>query len=148
MSDYSKYENIIKNARFNNNASFLTEINNYSSSLGMKFYLDEIGPHTFLPFHSNLIGNPMVNALHGGVIAGLMENACIFHLLWELKINYFPRIVHISFDFLSPPKPMDTYARVEINRKGRNIVNLTVKASQPGNSKIIALGNGSYILNN
>ena len=142
-----KFENILNNIRDSKDSFGISNINEYSKSLGLNFEIGENGPFTKLSFKDYLVGNPLIPALHGGVIAGLLENASLFHLLWTNEISYLPRLTHISFEFLSTCKTEDTFASCRINRKGKNIVNMSARAWQKNKlDKVIATSNCSYLV--
>ena len=143
-TDFNKTLKAIKDS---NNNFGISCINEYSQSLGLTFDIDEGEPFTKLLFKDFLVGNPLIPALHGGVIAGLLENASLFHLLWTLELRHLPRLIHISFEFLATCETKDTFASCIINRKGKNIINISAQAWQNNKlEKIIATANCSYLI--
>jgi acyl-coenzyme A thioesterase PaaI-like protein len=64
-----------------------------------------------LPAHRDNIGNPMLPALHGGVIAGFMEHAAMLHLLMFMGMPHLPKIIDFSIDYLRAGHYRDTYAQ-------------------------------------
>jgi len=53
-----------------------------------------------MPFAPHLIGNMTIPALHGGVIASLLETAAIAQLAWETSSAGLPKPVDIAIDYL------------------------------------------------
>ena len=143
-TDFNK---TLKDLKDSNNNSGISSINEYSKSLGLIFDIDQGEPFTKLKFKDFLVGNPLIPALHGGVIAGLLENASLFHLLWTCEVTHLPRLIHISFEFLATCETKDTFASSIINRKGKNIINMSAKAWQNNKlDKLIATANCSYLI--
>src|SRR5689334_21169829 len=56
----------------------------YSNFLGVVVQMNDDTPLFRLPFRKQLIGNKVIQALHGGVVAGFMENAAMLHMLLVL----------------------------------------------------------------
>ena len=53
-----------------------------------------------LPANKDNIGNPILPALHGGVIAGFMELSAALHLLVFTGVPGLPKIIDFSLDYL------------------------------------------------
>ncbi|MDP2246005.1 PaaI family thioesterase [Pseudomonas sp.] len=75
-----------------------------------------------LPAHRDNIGNPMLPALHGGVIAGFMEHAAMLHLLMFMGMPHLPKIIDFSIDYLRAGHYRDTYAQCQVWRQGRRAI--------------------------
>ncbi len=143
----NNFSKTVKTIKDSNNNFGISSINQFSQSLGLVFDINQKGPYTKLLFKEFLVGNPLIPALHGGVIAGLLENASLFHLLWTCEVGYLPRLIHISFEFLSTCETKDTFASCNINRKGKNIINISARAWQSDRlDKVIATANCSYLI--
>ena len=83
-----------------------------------------------LPFAAHLIGNPMIPALHGGVIGAFMEIAAMAQLAHGEKRLKIPKPINVSVQYLRSGKPVDTFARATVNRVGRTIANVEAFAWQ------------------
>ncbi|MBX3511334.1 MAG: PaaI family thioesterase, partial [Hyphomonadaceae bacterium] len=99
-----------------------------------------------LPFADHLIGNPMLPALHGGVVGALMELAAITQLAVSGKAEKFPKTIDISIDYLRSGKPVDTYARARVVKIGRRIANVQVEAWQGERTQPIAALHGHFLV--
>lgn len=110
----------------------------FATFLGMKVELagDELTGH--LPYSPHLIGNPMIPALHGGVIGAFMEMTAMAQLSLNEKFSHVPKPIDVSVQYLRSGKPMDTYARATVNRVGRTVANVEVMAWQDQKSLPIA----------
>lgn len=85
-----------------------------------------------LPFNPGLIGNPVLPALHGGVVAGFAETAAVLHLVYSngLQQNTTPRGVDFAIDYLRSAKPIDTWARCTTVRQGSRVALVQVHVWQ------------------
>ena len=64
-----------------------------------------------MPFLQHLIGNPVLPALHGGVIGALLETAAIAQVIFETRAARLPKPVDITIDYLRSGRAVDSYAR-------------------------------------
>lgn len=81
------------------------------------------------PRESN-IGNVLLPALHGGVVAAFMETAATLDLMLATHVPRLPRIVDISIDYLRTARMAPTLARCSLLREGRRMGNVRVSAWQ------------------
>ncbi|PCI19687.1 MAG: thioesterase [Piscirickettsiaceae bacterium] len=118
----------------------------YAKSIGVETGM--AGNHlvSSLNFRQSNIGNPAIPALHGGVIAGFMENAALFHLLWEVELNRMPKIIDFSIDYLRPGQAATTYSHCDIIRLGRRVALCNIRAWQDDSDKPIALARAHFLL--
>ncbi|WP_150291424.1 PaaI family thioesterase [Sphingobium estronivorans] len=90
-----------------------------------------------MPVSPDLEGRP--GFLYGGVIASLLELACLEAVALELGgVDRRPRPVNISFDFLRGGEMADSFAQAQIVRIGKRIVNATALCWQGDRDKPIA----------
>ncbi len=99
-----------------------------------------------LPFADHLIGNPLLPALHGGVIGALMELTALMQLAVSGKSTRYPKSIDINIDYLRSGKSTDTYARARVIRVGRRIANVHVEAWQSERTQPIAALHGHFLL--
>jgi len=118
----------------------------YVAFLGITF--EPVGDELLakLAFTQHLIGNPVLPALHGGVIGGFLETAAIVHVTRESKSRVLPKTIDITIDYLRSGRPLDTYARATITKHGRRIANVQVIAWQDDPAKPIAAAHGHFLL--
>ena len=83
-----------------------------------------------LPANKDNIGNPILPALHGGVIAGFMELSAALHLLVFTGVPGLPKIIDFSLDYLRAGQFRDTYAKCQVWRQGRRVANVAITAWQ------------------
>lgn len=123
----------------------------YSRFLGVKVELADGGPRFRMPFRPMLIGNAALGALHGGTVAGFIENAGLLHLLLLLDEKKVPKAIDFSIDYLRPALSIDTHAACEVVRLGRRVALVQVRAWQdepghPGKTREVARGRAHYLL--
>ena len=137
---------IVEAARASGDPSRLSETMPYAAWLGLAPEATTGELLTRLRFSRQNIGNPVLPAIHGGVIGALLETAAIFHMLWEGETIAVPKIVTITVDFLRPARPLDTLARATLTRQGRRIANVAVEAWQDDRSKPVAAARMHFLL--
>jgi uncharacterized protein (TIGR00369 family) len=101
------------------------------------------GPIAVLPFAERLIGNPVLPALHGGVVASFLELAALARLGSEGRRA---RTIDFTVDYLRSARPLTTYAEAHIVRLGRRAANLTVEAWQGERANLIAALRGHFMI--
>ena len=118
----------------------------YCRFLGIK--VDRKGTELtmILRFDRMLIGNPMLPALHGGVIGAFLETTAIAQLILETEVAELPKPVDINIDYLRSGKPVDTYARAEITKHGRRVCNVRAEAWQDEHTRPIAALHGHFLI--
>ena len=136
----------------------------YFRFLGIEF--DRRGDEltAVLPFQEKLIGNPLIPALHGGVIAGFLEAGAIVGLAWsqiweEVESKSFdpdalqgqgmprlPKTIDFTIDYLRAGLPRDAYARARITRAGRRYASVQVEAWQDNRDRPFAQGMGRFLM--
>lgn len=115
-----------------------------------------------LPFREDLIGNPALPALHGGVTAGFLEITAIIGLSWSLiweemeqgrmdpatltALPALPKTIDFTVDYLRSGLPRDAYARARVNRSGRRYASVHVEAWQDNRDRPFAQATGHFLL--
>lgn len=99
-----------------------------------------------LPKNDDNLGNPLLPALHGGVIGGFMETAAILHIMMSAEVFHIPKVVDFSLDYLRPGRHQDTFARCTFVRQGRKIANVAVSAWQQNDSSPIATARAHFLM--
>ncbi|MGZ0781978.1 PaaI family thioesterase [Pseudomonas sp. TKO26] len=97
-----------------------------------------------LPANKDNIGNPLLPALHGGVIAGFMELAAAVHLLIFTGSPGVPKIIDFSLDYLRAGQFRDTFARCQVWRQGRRVANVAITAWQSTADEPIATARAHF----
>ncbi len=118
----------------------------YAGFLGVRAELKGDELTLVLPFGEHLVGNPMLPALHGGVVGALMELTAITQLAIASKSEKFAKTIDIGVDYLRSGKPIDTYARARVVKIGRRIANIQAEAWQNERSQPIAAMHGHFLV--
>ncbi len=117
-----------------------------------------------LPYHEDLIGNPALPALHGGVTAALLEVSAIIELSWSLmwedmeagvlsiedietgNLPRLPKTIDFSVDYMRSGLPRDAYARAHVSRSGRRYASVQVEAWQDNRDRPFAQGTAHFLM--
>lgn len=126
-------------------AAFL-ERSPYIKFLGMTAELQDDLLTARLPFRKRLIGNPMIPALHGGVIGAFMEMTALAQLAVAEPSRRMPKTIDVTIEYLRPGKPQDLYARADLRKVGRRIANVHVEAWQEKPEAPVAALRGHFLL--
>ena len=136
----------------------------YIQFLGIQFERRGDELTAILPFDPDLIGNPLLPALHGGATAAFLEVSAIITLswgmLWEdmesgaLNIDpsdattmpRLPKTIDFTTDYLRTGLPRDAYARARINRSGRRYASVHVEAWQDNRARLFARATGHFVM--
>ncbi|HMO09391.1 MAG TPA: PaaI family thioesterase [Paracoccaceae bacterium] len=136
----------------------------YIQYLGIQF--DRRGDEltAVLPYRDELIGNPLLPALHGGVTAAFLEVAAIIELSWSIlweemeqgrldpssmdaaHLPRLPKTIDFTVDYLRSGLPRDAYARARVNRSGRRYASVHVEAWQDNRARLFAQGTGHFVM--
>lgn len=98
-----------------------------------------------LPKRDSNIGNPILPAIHGGVIGGFMEISAAIHLTMFQPTPKLPRIVDFSIDYLRAGLHKDTYVECQLTRQGNRVANIMINAWQQSREKSIATARAHFI---
>lgn len=136
----------------------------YINYLGISF--DRRGDEltAVLPFRDDLIGNPMLPALHGGVTSGLLEVTAIVGLAWSSlwqdmesgvidanpadtsPLPRMPKTIDFTIDYLRSGLPRDAYARAIVTRSGRRYASVRAETWQDNRSRPFAQAHGHFLM--
>ncbi len=118
----------------------------YARFLGVQATLAGDEMTAILPFASHLIGNPMLPAIHGGVLGAFMEMTALAQLSVTQGLTRQPKPIDVTVEYLRSGRPVDTYARAMIRRAGRRIANVQVEAWQDSRASPIAALHGHFLI--
>ncbi|MEM9145253.1 MAG: PaaI family thioesterase [Pseudomonadota bacterium] len=136
----------------------------YNCFLGVS--ADRLGDEltTRMPFQDDLVGNPLLPALHGGAIGAFLEMTALMQLAWdealaameasgpaadaiaEGRFPPMPKTIDITIDYLRPGRPRDSFARTRVQKAGRRVVHLHVEAWQEERARPIAMLRGNFLM--
>ena len=110
----------------------------YNVFLGLQVRADDNGLICVLPGDRKLVGNPVLPALHGGVVGAFLESAAIMELIYVSDTVHVPKTITFTIDFLRSAKPIETFARARVTKHGRRIANVRVEAWQDDPERPVA----------
>lgn len=129
----------------------------YIQYLGVQF--DRRGDEltAVLPFRDDLIGNPILPAIHGGVTAAFLEISAVIELTWSTlwadmeegtapAQPPMPKTIDFTVDYLRTGLPRDAYARARVNRSGRRYASVHVEAWQDNRERLFAQATGHFLM--
>ena len=117
-----------------------------------------------MPYKQELIGNPLLPALHGGATAAFLEVTAVMTLNWSYlwddleagKLDLTdcapqdlprqPKTVDFTVDYLRTGLPRDAYARARITRAGRRYASVQVEAWQDNRARLYAEAMGHFVM--
>lgn len=118
----------------------------YARFLGMRAELHGDEMTAILPFSDLLIGNPVLPAIHGGVLGAFMEMTALAQLSVSQGLERQPKPIDVTVEYLRSGKPKTTFARATIKRLGRRIANVQVEAWQDTRAAPIAALHGHFLI--
>jgi len=99
-----------------------------------------------MPFAQTLVGNPVLPALHGGVIGSLLETAALAQILFETRAEKIPKPVDITIDYLRSARAVDSFARARLFKQGRRVINVHAEMWQDDAAKPVAALRGHFLV--
>ena len=130
---------------FQNLTAFLQSVP-YIRYLGMRVEMAGDEMTAVLPFAQHLIGNPMLPALHGGVIGAFMEMTALAQLSLAQPERRVPKTIDITIEYLRPARAQDTFARATLRKVGRRVANVQVECWQDSRAQPVAGMTGHFLL--
>ncbi|GJL86493.1 MAG: thioesterase [Minwuia thermotolerans] len=118
----------------------------YMKFLGLVVEPDTAGPICRMPGSDHIIGNPVLPAIHGGVVGALLESTAIMHIMWSHESLHVPKIINLTVEYLRSARVVDTYAQAIITKQGRRIANMRVEAWQADRAKPVAAAHAHFLL--
>ncbi len=118
----------------------------YAHFLGVKVELAGDEMTAILPFADHLVGNPLLPALHGGVIGAFMEMTAMAQLALSERRSRLPKPIGVTVEYMRSGKPVATYARAKVKRVGRRVASVDVEAWQEERAAPIALLHAHFLL--
>jgi uncharacterized protein (TIGR00369 family) len=118
----------------------------YARFIGVRAELAGDEMTAVLPFSDVIVGNPILPAIHGGVLGAFMEMTALAQLSIVEPLKRQPRTIDVSIEYLRSGRPLTTFARARINKVGRRIANVHVEAWQEQRAAPIAALRGHFLL--
>ncbi|MEQ8662854.1 MAG: PaaI family thioesterase [Gammaproteobacteria bacterium] len=92
------------------------------------------------------VGNPYLQALHGGMIGGLLESTAILELALELAGDALPKPITVTVDYRRSGRVAPTFADARVTRLGRRVANVEARCWQDDRERPTATLVGHFLL--
>lgn len=118
----------------------------YFGYLGLELQETDDELICMLPKDPKFIGNPVLPALHGGIVGAFLESTALVHMLVTQDVTQLPKIINITVEYLRSAKLEPSYARAIITKPGRRVANMRVRAWQSDFEKPIATASANFLV--
>lgn len=120
----------------------------YARFLGLRVEMAGDEMTAVLPFSQHIIGNPILPAIHGGVLGALMEITALTQLSIAdaAGLARQPKPIDVTIEYLRSARPLTTFARAEVRKLGRRIANVHVEAWQEQRANPVAALRGHFLV--
>lgn len=92
------------------------------------------------------IGNPLIKALHGGVLSTFLELAALHELRRALGSDADGEAININVDYLKSVTLSPLFARAKVVKSGRRLAFIDCTAWQDNEDRPVAKGACSFLL--
>ncbi len=142
----TKLQKIIADAKASKNYSQLGDIIPYAKFIGIE--CTAVGEDLLcrLPPQEDIKGNPILPAIHGGVVGGFMEMAASMYVIFSLETDTLPKVVDFAIDYVRASRMIDTFVECDLVRQGRKIANVRINAWQTTRSEPVATARAHFLL--
>ncbi|MEQ8232686.1 MAG: PaaI family thioesterase [Gammaproteobacteria bacterium] len=120
----------MREARASGDFSGLVAAIPYMASLGLEPVMVDGRLQVRLEASRIHVGNPFLQALHGGMLGGLLESTAILELALELAGDALPKPITITVDYLRSGRVAPTFADARVTRLGRRVANVHARCWQ------------------
>lgn len=101
--------------------------------------LDHTHALATMPFAERLIGNPIMEHYHGGIIASFMEAVAAISVKSGFDLRP-PKPINLTVDYLRPAVKGPLIARATVARKGKRIASVRTVSWQDEDTRPVAEG--------
>lgn len=118
----------------------------YATYLGISVEGDESERRYRMAFRDDLVGNMRLGAIHGGAVAGFMEQAALFEALISQSQRRIPRVIDFGVDYLRSARSRDLFVACQVVRQGRRVAQVRAEAWQNNRDKPVAAARAVFLL--
>ena len=99
-----------------------------------------------LPFSERLIGNAIIRAIHGGVVASFLENTAWLEVCSRLGNTTPVRPFTTTNDYLRPTQDHDLFGKAEVVKWGKRSVSVVAVAWQQNPEKPVSQATCHFLI--
>ena len=136
---------LINRAKSEKNPDLLNTAYPYGEYLGIRISFENDGLLCQMPFDQKIVGNPLLPAIHGGVVGAFLESVAVMTLMWELDLDRLPKTIDISIDYLRSAGPKTTYGSGILTKRGRRVANVRAEVWQDNPDKPVAAAHANFL---
>jgi uncharacterized protein (TIGR00369 family) len=107
--------------------------------------LDSLHAEAEMTFDDRLIGNPVMEYYHGGIIASFMEATAAIAVHPDFA-DVPVKPINLTVDYLRPGVKGPLFSRANVTRKGKRMASVSVKIWQTDREKAVAEGLYHFLL--
>lgn len=133
-------------ARLEKSPQSVMEMIPYADFIGAQARIENDQLLYWLDKRPTNIGNPSLPALHGGVIGGFLELSAAIEIIYNLDIAAVPKVVDFSLDYLRAGRYKTVYAKCNVLRQGKKLINVTATAWQDDENTPIATARCHFLI--
>jgi acyl-coenzyme A thioesterase PaaI-like protein len=133
-------------ARQENSPQTVMEMIPYAAFIGAQAKIENDRLLYWLDKRASNIGNPSLPAIHGGVIGGFLELSAAIEIIYSLDIAAVPKVVDFSLDYLRAGRYKTIYAKCNVLRQGKKLVNVSATAWQDDEQTPIATARCHFLI--
>lgn len=133
-------------ARLEKSPQSVMEMIPYADFIGAQVKIENDQLLYWLDKRPTNIGNPSLPALHGGVIGGFLELSAAIEVIYNLDIAAVPKVVDFSLDYLRAGRYKTVYAKCNVLRQGKKLINVTASAWQDDENTPIATARCHFLI--
>lgn len=142
MSAYTRIETALQKRDY---AALIKQIP-YAHYLGMRVEMASSARRYQLPFREDYVGNVRLGALHGGVVAGMLEIAAQLEVLISQNQRRVPSPVDFTVDYLRSAKLVDSTVECEVLRQGSRVAQVRARCWQTDAARPVACARAVFLL--
>jgi len=142
----TKLQDIVKRTHEKSDYADLIAIMPYAQTIGL--VCERFGDDVIfkLPPKPSNLGNPILPAIHGGVIGGFMElSASLYLVMFQKEVKKLPKIIDFSIDYLRAGLNRETYVTCQLTRQGNRVANVSITAWQKLQAVPIATARAHFL---
>jgi uncharacterized protein (TIGR00369 family) len=142
----SSFVELIAQAKAGGDFQGLVDLIPYHAYLGIRVREENGELLAILPENEKITGNPMLPAIHGGVVGAFLETTAILHLLWTGQTVHVPKTITVTVDYMRSAAVVDTYAKATITKLGSRVANVRARAWQDDPERPVAAVNANFLI--